>query len=164
MALKKSDDTLTPAQQEEKRVAEAKALEDQRLKDEAEAQLKKDEADKAEQKRLDDLATANAEREEAGRKEAAEKEEQRLADKKAQDEKDAASDKERLAQEAEVARNEGRKPTELTLVLVESLTLSDLRQASSGKWIEGKGEAHLLHDGWLDNQIASGLLKIVAKK
>lgn len=164
MALKKSDENLTAAEQELKRAEEAKAQEEQRIKDEAEAKAKQEEADKVEQKRLDDLAAENKAREEAAGKESAAKEEKRLADKKIQDDKEAESERERLAQEAEVAKAAGREPTELVLVLVESKTFSDLRQPSSGKWIPGKGEAHLLHDGWLENQIASGLMKIVKNK
>lgn len=162
MALKKNDEKdLTAAELEQKRADEAKALEEQKEKDAEEARLKQEEADKVEQKRLADLQAEQDERDRIAGEETRAKEEKRLADKKLEDDKQAESERERLAQEAEVAKQAGREPTELVLVLVESKTTSDLRQPSSGKWIPGKGEAHLLHDGWLRNQIASGLMKIV---
>lgn len=163
MALKKKDEDLTPAEQELKRDEEAKALEEQKAKDEAEAKAKQEEADKVEQKRLDDLAKENLAKEEIAGKEAAAKEEKRLADKALEDQKKADSDAERLAQEAEVARSAGREPEELVLVKVESKIHSDLRQPSTGTWLPGKGQAHLLNDGWLENQINSQLVQLVKK-
>lgn len=162
MALKKTDEKeLTAAELEQKRAEEAKALEEQKEKDAAEAQKRQEEADKVEQKRLDDLQAEKDERERIAGEEAKAKEDKRLADKAIEDQKQADSDKERLAQEAEVARAAGREPEELTLVLVESKIHSDLRQPSTGKWLPGKGQAHLLNDGWLENQINSQLVKII---
>lgn len=161
MALKKEEKTLTAAEQEEKRVAEAKALEEQKEKDAEEARLRQEEADKVEKQRLaDEQAEKDAAAEREG-EEARAKEEKRLADKKVQDDKDAESERLRNAESDEVAKIAGRQPRELKLVLVESLIIPDLRQPSTGKWIPGKGQAHLLHDGWLNNQIKSRLLKIV---
>lgn len=164
MALKKTDEKeLTAAELEQKRADEAKALEEQKTKDDAEALKRQEEADRVEKERLDQVAKDNLAKEEIAGKEAAAKEEKRLADKAIEDQKQADSDAERLAQEAEVARAAGREPEELKLVKVESLIFSDLRQPSTGTWLPGKGEAHLLNDGWLENQIASQLVKIVKK-
>lgn len=51
-------------------------------------------------------------------------------------------------------------PTQ-TLVLVRNLRSSNFRQPSTEKWIEGKGTAYLLDDGWLRNQINADLLELV---
>lgn len=164
MALKKTDEKeLTADEIEQKRADEAKALEEQKTKDDAEALKRQEEADRVEQQRLDDLAKENLEKERIAGEEAKAKEDKRLADKAIEDQKQADSDAERLAQEAEVARAAGREPEELKLVKVESKIHSDLRQPSTGTWLPGKGQAHLLNDGWLENQINSQLVQLVKK-
>lgn len=131
-------------------------MEEQKAKDEAEAKAKQEEADKVEHKRLDDLAKENLAKEEIAGKEAAAMEEKRLADKALEDQKKADSDAERLAQEAEVARSAGREPEELVLVKVKAKSTSTCAfKPSTGTWLPGKGEAHLLNDGWLENQVNS---------
>lgn len=164
MALKKPDveeKQPTAEEVEAKRVADAKAQEEQQAKDDAEAKLRQEEADKAEAARLEQEAADKKLEDEKAEKDAADKETERLALLQEEADKQAASDRERLAQEEEVAKAAGKTPRELTLVLVESNTHSDLRQPSTGTWITGKGQAHLLSDGWLNNQIASKLMKIV---
>lgn len=163
MALKKKDEDLTAAELEQKRVDDAKATDEQKEKDAEAQRIAQEEADKVEQKRLDDIAKENAEKERIAGEEAKAIEDKRLADKALEDQKQADSDAERLAQEAEVARAAGREPEELKLVKVESKIHSDLRQPSTGTWIPGMGEAHLLDDGWLENQINSQLLRKVKK-
>lgn len=163
MALKKGDETkqTAVADQEALRIADAKALEEQKLKDaeaqkaleeqaakDEEARLKKIEDDKAEEKRKADeqFETNEAARRELDRQQQA---------------KDAESDRERIAQEEEAVRLAGKVPKERKLVEVQSLTFSDLRQPSTGTWISGKGTAFLMDDGWLHNQIASRLMQYI---
>lgn len=157
MALKKSDTDkeLTAAE------IEQKAKDDLAAKELAE----KEQADKDELARADEEA-----KRQENLKRLAEEEEKREADlkaerdKKAQDEQEAADaeakrladlEQERRDQEAEAAG----KPSEQKLVYVENLSFSDMRQASTGKWIAGKGKEYLLEDGWLRNQIAAGILR-----
>lgn len=50
---------------------------------------------------------------------------------------------------------------ESKLVKVENLTHSFQRQPSTGIVILGKAVAELKEDGWLQNQVGAGLLKLV---
>lgn len=160
MALKKNEtgtdaNTLTPAEIEQKAKDELAAKE---LAD-------KEAAEKADLAAADEKAKHEANlkalAEENEKREAALKEE---ADKKAAAEQEAADaeakrladlEQERRDQEAEAAG----KPSEQKLIYVENLSFSDMRQASTGKWIKGKGKEYLLEDGWLRNQIAAGILR-----
>lgn len=154
MALKKPEEKATAtaaekpteAQLEAQRAEEAKALEDKKLEEQ-----KLEEQQLAEQK-LEDEKLAQ---------ESADKETQRLADLQLETDKQVESDRERLEQEAEVALAAGKTPLERKLVLVESRSFSDLKQPSTGTWIYGKGQAHLLNDGWLENQINAKLMFLV---
>ena len=163
MALKKSDTEAVkpPADLEADRVAAAVALEEQNKLDAAAQKKLDDEAAQAEADRLQAIQDGKDADTAEQNRQAAEVEQRRLAAVQEEADKDATSDNERLAQEAEVARLAGKEPLEQTLVLVQSNTYSDLRQPSTGKWISGHGQAHLLNDGWLDNQIRVKLLKIV---
>lgn len=157
MALKKSEPTA--AELESQRVADAQALEDKKAADAVDAQTAADAAAQVEADRLQKIADDAADATARGEKEASDKEIDRLARVKELADAEAVSTAERLAQEDEVAIAAGKTPRKRELVEVVSLTFSDLRQASTNTWITGKGEAFLLNDGWLANQIASKLLK-----
>jgi uncharacterized protein YhaN len=166
MALKKADQTAekpapTEAELEAQRVAEAAAADQKKLDDEAAAKAEQEKADKESADKAEQEAAEAKAAEDKDKQEAADREAERLAREQELAEQEAASTRERLAQEEEVAKAAGKTPLERKLVLVESLTFSNLRQPSTSTWIEGKGIAHLLHDGWLNNQIASKLMKIV---
>ena len=47
------------------------------------------------------------------------------------------------------------------MVKVENLTHSLFRQPSTGITVQGKATAELKEDGWLQNQVGAGLLKLV---
>jgi hypothetical protein len=165
MALKKGDNEKEPTAEEleAQRVADAKAEEDRLAQEKLDQKNREDEAARVEEERLARIEADKKLEEEKAQTERDEKEQARLALEKEESDKRAESERQRLAQEAEVARAAGKRPLEKTLVLVESLTFSDLRQPSTGTWIKGKGEEHLLNDGWLQNQVNSKLLKIISE-
>lgn len=78
----------------------------------------------------------------------------------------ARAEQELLDAQAEVAlnaTNQASGPTQ-TLVLVRNLRTSNFRQPSTEKWIQGKGTAYLLDDGWLRNQINADLLELAEEE
>jgi hypothetical protein len=70
-------------------------------------------------------------------------------------EADKAAEANRRAKEEAEAR--GDDNVEVT-VKVKNLCTVALRQHSTGTWVEPGGTAHLLVDGWLNNQVKGGLL------
>lgn len=70
-------------------------------------------------------------------------------------EAEKAAESNRRAKEEAEAR--GDDDAEVT-VKVKNVCTVALRQHSTGTWVEPGGTAHLLVDGWLNNQVKGGLL------
>ena len=49
----------------------------------------------------------------------------------------------------------------MSYVKVRNLRKTGFRQHSTGLWIMGGEEKHLLHDGWLNNHVNALLLEII---